>query len=160
MSSPRVIVQIAVAGAKIFGKALYAAGKQAAANAKYRPPGAVGGDAAGVGHATSGSLTDRLTREHMMTADEARLVLNVKREDAVEKIVQNYEHLFKMNSPPAPPAKPASGKQAPPVHSHYLQSKVVRAKERLEAELQAELAEQNAPPPPPPPEAPSTPSSS
>ncbi|KAI0779386.1 Pam16-domain-containing protein [Fomes fomentarius] len=150
MSSPKVIVQIAVAGAKIFGKALYAAGKQAAANAKYRPPGAAGGDVAGVGNATSGSLTDTLTREHRMTADEARLILNVKKDDSVERILQNYEHLFKANTPPPPPAKPASGKQVPPTHSHYLQSKVVRAKERLEAELKAELAEENSPSPPPP----------
>lgn len=64
--------------------------------------------------------------------------------------MQNYEHLFKANTSPSPPAKPASGKQAPPTHSHYLQSKVVRAKERLEAELKAELAEENSPSPPPP----------
>ncbi|RPD78810.1 hypothetical protein L226DRAFT_532114 [Lentinus tigrinus ALCF2SS1-7] len=149
MSSPKVIVQIAVAGAKILGKAFYAAGKQAVANAKYRPTGAAGGDAAGVGHATSGSLTDRLTREHRMTADEARLILNVKKEDTAERILQHYEHLFKANSPPAAPAKPASGRQAPPAHSHYLQSKVVRARERLDAELKAELGEDVAAAPPP-----------
>lgn len=57
-------------------------------DAKYRPPGAGGADVAGVGNATSGSLTDRLTREHRMTADEARLILNVKKEDTVERIVQ------------------------------------------------------------------------
>ncbi|KAI0745980.1 hypothetical protein C8Q76DRAFT_46422 [Earliella scabrosa] len=151
-----VIVQIAIASAKIFGKALYAAGKQAAANARYRPPGGLGSDVAGVGNATSGSLTDKLTREHRMTADEARLILNVKKEDSVERILQNYEHLFKQNSPPPPPAKPVSAKQPQPAHSHYLQSKVVRAKERLEAELKAELAEKEAPPPPPP-DAPSPP---
>ncbi|KAI0820014.1 Pam16-domain-containing protein [Trametes gibbosa] len=149
-SSPKVIVQIVVAGARIFGRAFAAAGKQAIQNAKYRPPGAGGADVAGVGNATSGSLTDRLTREHRMTADEARLILNVKKEDTVERIVQNYEHLFKANSPPekAPP-KPAQGKAALPSYSHYLQSKVVRAKERLEAELKADLAEETAPPPPP-----------
>ncbi|KAI0705048.1 protein transporter [Cerioporus squamosus] len=141
MSSPKVIVQIAIAGAKIFGKAFYAAGKQAIANAKYRPEGGAGGDVAGVGHATSGSLTDRLTREHRMTADEARLILNVKKEDSVERILQNYEHLFKANSPPPAPAKPAAGRQVPQFHSHYLQSKVVRARERLDAELKAALGE-------------------
>ncbi len=57
-------------------------------DAKYRPPGAGGADVAGVGNATSGSLTDRLTREHRMTADVARLILNVKKEDTVERIVQ------------------------------------------------------------------------
>lgn len=45
---------------------------------------------------------------------------------------QNYEHLFSVNSPPAePPARPSKG----PTHSHYLLSKVVRARERIEAEL-------------------------
>ncbi|KAI0630226.1 Pam16-domain-containing protein [Trametes polyzona] len=148
MSSPKVIVQIAIAGARILGRAFAAAGRQAIQNAKYRPPGAGGTDVAGVGNATSGSLTDRLTREHRMTADEARLILNVKKEDPVEKIVQNYEHLFKANSPPEKPPKPTTGKTPAPTHSHYLQSKVVRAKERLEAELKADLAEENAPPPP------------
>ncbi|EJF65481.1 hypothetical protein DICSQDRAFT_144130 [Dichomitus squalens LYAD-421 SS1] len=151
MSSPRVIVQIAIAGAKIFGKAFYAAGKQAIANAKYRPPGTAGGDVAGIGNATSGSITDRLTREHRMTLDEARLILNVKDKDPVERIVQNYEHLFKQNSPPPPPEKavPKSSKQAAPAYSHYLQSKVVRAKERLDAELKASLEGETPSPPPP-----------
>ncbi|TFK91328.1 protein transporter [Polyporus arcularius HHB13444] len=148
MSSPKVIVQIAIAGAKIFGKAFYAAGKQAVANAKYRPEGGAGGDAAGVGHATSGSLTDRLTREHRMTAEEARLILNVKKEDPVEKILQHYEHLFKANSPPPAPPKPAAGRQVQAYHSHYLQSKVVRARERLDAELKAALGEDATAPPP------------
>ncbi|KAM5538916.1 hypothetical protein V8D89_007411 [Ganoderma adspersum] len=156
MSSPKAIVQIAIAGAKILGRAFYAAGKQAAANAKYRPQGAAGGDVDGVGNATTGSATDKLTREHRMTVDEARLILNVKKEDSVERVLQNYEHLFKQNSPPPPPEKPVprSSKTMPPAHSHYLQSKVVRARERLDAELKASLAEEN--PPPPPPEAPSS----
>ena len=63
---------------------------------------------------------------------------------------KHYEHLFKANAPPAPPAKPsassgaqaqhghahshASRRQAVPSWSHYLQSKVVRARERIEAE--------------------------
>lgn len=38
--------------------------------------------------ATSGSLTDRLTREHRMTLDEARLILNVKKEEPMERIMQ------------------------------------------------------------------------
>ncbi|KAH9942445.1 uncharacterized protein BXZ73DRAFT_88018 [Epithele typhae] len=120
------------------------------ADAKYRPPGASGGDVAGVGHATSGSLTDKLTREMRMTADEARLILNVKKEDSAEKVLQSYEHLFKANSPPAPKEKPASARQAAPAHSHYLQSKVVRAKERLDAELKADLEAENPAPPPEP----------
>ncbi|KAF9452341.1 protein transporter [Macrolepiota fuliginosa MF-IS2] len=137
MSSPRAIVQIFVTGSRILGKAFYEAGRQAVKNAKNSPQAAMGGDVAGVGHATSGSATDNLTLQHRMTVDEAQLILNVKRGEEMEQILKNYEHLFKANSPPEPkPAeKPAAGKQVLPAHSHYLQSKVVRARERLEAEF-------------------------
>ena len=128
-----------------------------------------------------------------MTLDEAHLILNTKKEEGLEHIlkvcvlsilsfcpvsahwidlvcsnpIQNYEHLFKMNSPAsvpplsgAPTPRPAAGKQPVlPSHSHYLQSKVVRARERIEAELK--ISEEDAaardtpagpasPPPPPP----------
>lgn len=48
--------------------------------------------------------------------------------------------MFKANAPPPPPAKPPTGTKKPalPAYSHYLQSKVVRARERIEAELAAE----------------------
>ncbi|KAF7793961.1 hypothetical protein EIP86_005085 [Pleurotus ostreatoroseus] len=153
MSSPKVIVQIAIAGAQIFGKAFLAAGRQAVQNAKHRPEGAIGSDVTGLRSATSGSLTDRLSREHRMTLDEARLILNVRKEDTVEKILQHYEHLFKANAPASAskaskpkagePVKPVSASAAarkaaaPPAYSHYLQSKVVRARERIEAENKA-----------------------
>ena len=42
--------------------------------------------------ATSGSLTDRLTREHRMTVDEARLILNLKKEDSADKMLQVALH--------------------------------------------------------------------
>jgi import inner membrane translocase subunit TIM16 len=74
-------------------------------------------------NATSGSTTDQMTRTHRMTLDEARLILNVKATDAPERAAAQFEHLMKANSPPA--------------HSHYLQSKVVRAIERLRAEEEA-----------------------
>lgn len=57
-------------------------------DAKHRPQGAIGSDVAGVGNATSGSLTDKLTREHRMTMDEAHLILNVKRGDELETVLQ------------------------------------------------------------------------
>ncbi|KIM69313.1 hypothetical protein SCLCIDRAFT_1208713 [Scleroderma citrinum Foug A] len=139
MSSPRVIVQILVTGAQIFGKALYEAGKQAVKNAKHSPQGGIGSDITGVRNATSTSATDTLTREHRMTLDEAHLILNAKRGVVMEEILKNYEHLFKANSPRPAPDPPASGQRAgkqpaPPTYSHYLQSKVVRARERIEAE--------------------------
>ncbi|KAF8739792.1 hypothetical protein RHS02_04911, partial [Rhizoctonia solani] len=116
--------------------------------AKHRPAGATEGEAAGLGNATSGSLTDRLTREHRMTVDEAQLILNVKREAPLEEIVKRYETLFKANSAPAAPepgSAAAKSKKTPvPAWSHYLQSKVVRARERLEAEAKV-AAEDGAP---------------
>lgn len=58
------------------------------ADAKHRPQGAIGSDVAGVGNATTGSVTDKLTREHRMTLDEAHLILNAKREDSLEHILR------------------------------------------------------------------------
>ncbi|KAK7472609.1 mitochondrial import inner membrane translocase subunit TIM16 [Stygiomarasmius scandens] len=167
MASPRALVQIFITGSKILGKAFLEAGRQAAKNARTPAQGAIGSDVAGVRNATSGSITDKLTRDHRMTLDEAHLILNVKRGEEMEKILSNYEHLFKANSPPPPPPKgtPTSGSRAKavPTNSHYLQSKVVRARERIEAELKvASEVEKSAaesespsssstPPPPPPP---------
>ncbi|KAJ3509713.1 hypothetical protein NMY22_g16202 [Coprinellus aureogranulatus] len=158
-----VIVQILISGSRALGKAFYEAGRQAAKNVKSAPEGAIAGDAAGVGNATSGSITDKLTREHRMTLDEAGLILNVKKDTPLEQVLKNYEHLYKANSPPPKPAKPeapakpVSKKTAGiPEYSHYLQSKVVRAKERWEAELKATsgappaAADAQAPPPPTP----------
>src|SRR5882724_8351842 len=92
---------------------------------------------------------------HHMTIDEAHLVLNVKHGEDMERILQvtiphlsfglltithssqNYEHLYKANSPPGsttPNPKPAgSHALQQPAHSHYLQSKVVQAHERIQA---------------------------
>ncbi|KAL0575601.1 mitochondrial import inner membrane translocase subunit TIM16 [Marasmius crinis-equi] len=157
MASPRVIVQIVLTGSRILGKAFLEAGRQAVKNVQHRPAGAMGGaDVAGVGNATTGSMTDQLTRQHRMTLDEAHLILNAKRGEELEKILENYEHLFKANSPPPPPAPSHAKPKALPAHSHYLQSKVVRARERIEAELQianekpAENTAPNAQAPPPP----------
>ncbi|KAH9998487.1 Pam16-domain-containing protein, partial [Russula compacta] len=140
-SAPKIIIQILITGTQIFGKALLEAARQAAKNAKHRPQGVIGSDVAGVGNATSGSLTDKLTREHRMTLDEAHLILNTKRTESIEQILQNYEHLFKANAPPEVPPTPA------PRHSHYLQSKVVRARERIEAEMKVASEEPPSRPP-------------
>jgi hypothetical protein len=58
------------------------------ADAKHRPHGAIGSEVEGVGNATTGSVTDKLTREHRMTLDEAHLILNTKHGEAVERILQ------------------------------------------------------------------------
>ena len=56
-------------------------------DAKHRPATA-SGDAAGLDNATSGSATDRLTREHRMTLDEAHLILNVKQGEEIETVLK------------------------------------------------------------------------
>ncbi|KAJ7132831.1 Pam16-domain-containing protein [Mycena crocata] len=133
MSSPKLIVQIVLTSTRILGKAFFEAGRQAVKNAKHSPQGALGNDVSGVGNANTASRTDQLTRQHRMTLDEAHLILNVKDGEEIDKVLQSYEHLFKANS--APP-KPPPGKQPSIIsHSHYIQSKVVRARERIEAEL-------------------------
>ena len=65
-----------------------------AADAKHSPQGAIGSDVAGVRNATSGSLTDKLTREHRMTLDEAHLILNVKRGETHENVVKVNSYFF------------------------------------------------------------------
>lgn len=55
-------------------------------DAKAAPISAVGGDVAGVRHANSDSSTDKLTREHRMTLDEAHLILNTKPESTLESV--------------------------------------------------------------------------
>ncbi|KAH8303165.1 hypothetical protein KR059_002307, partial [Drosophila kikkawai] len=57
-----------------------------------------------------------------MTLTEARQILNVKDLDDQKAIDTNYQHLFRANE------KPSGG-------SFYLQSKVYRAKERIDQEL-------------------------
>ncbi|MGH0167318.1 UNVERIFIED_CONTAM: hypothetical protein FKN15_051811 [Acipenser sinensis] len=65
-----------------------------------------------------------------MTLQEAQQVLNVSTLSP-EEIQKNYEHLFKVND------KLVGG-------SLYLQSKVVRAKERLDEELEIEKQDQSS----------------
>jgi Pam16 len=57
---------------------------------------------------------------------------------------QKYEHLFKANAAAEAPPTNAPGGAAIARHSHYLQSKVVRARERIEAEL--DMAREEEPP--------------
>ncbi|KAG5221340.1 protein phosphatase [Salix suchowensis] len=126
-------------------------------DAKHAPQNAIGADVAGVSNATSGTITDQLTRQHRMTLDEAHLILNIKRGESMENVLKHYEHLFKANSTPPPLPKPqATGGKLPPppAHSHYLQSKVVRARERIEAEVKAGESPAPANPSAPGPDAP------
>lgn len=63
-----------------------------------------------------------------ITLEEAQQILNVSKLDP-EEIKKNYDHLFAVND------KSKGG-------SFYIQSKVFRAKERLDEEIKAALAEE------------------
>jgi len=74
---------------------------------------------------SSGATDSRTAAENMrlgMSLDEARQILNVKPDSKPEEIASKYEHLFKIND------KAKGG-------SFYLQSKVFRAKERIDKDL-------------------------
>ncbi|XP_072549193.1 mitochondrial import inner membrane translocase subunit tim16 [Salminus brasiliensis] len=108
----KYLAQIVVVGVQVVGRAFARAlrqefaASQAAAEARGR---------AGKQSAAASSFTG-------MTVQEAQQILNVSKMSP-EEIQKNYEHLFKANS------KDVGG-------SFYLQSKVVRARERLDEELQ------------------------
>lgn len=57
-------------------------------DAKHAPQNAIGADVAGVSNATSGTITDQLTRQHRMTLDEAHLILNIKRGESMENVLK------------------------------------------------------------------------
>ncbi|KAI9229031.1 MAG: Pam16-domain-containing protein [Piptocephalis tieghemiana] len=111
----RVIAQVVITGVSIVGKAFAVAYRQAAINATHR------GTAAAAAGGKSNSK-DALTRKTGITTEEAYQILGVKADMPMEEIVKKYEHLFKVNDT-------AHSK------SFYLQSKVVRAKERLDLEV-------------------------
>ncbi|KAJ3601697.1 hypothetical protein NHX12_032664 [Muraenolepis orangiensis] len=107
----RYLAQIAVMGAQVVGRAFARALRQeyAASQAAAKARGRSGQESA-----AASSITG-------MSIQEAQQILNISTLTP-EEIQKNYEHLFKSND------KTAGG-------SFYLQSKVVRAKERLDEEL-------------------------
>jgi len=107
------LIQIVIAGAQVAGRAFaralkqeYAASQQAAKNA--------GGGRQGARKAQADTVSG-------MSLQEAKQVLNVSDINDTEGMTKNYDHLFEVND------KNKGG-------SLYLQSKVVRAKERIEME--------------------------
>lgn len=64
-----------------------------------------------------------------MTLEEAKQILNIDDLKSVDSINKNFEHLFNVND------RAKGG-------SFYLQSKVFRAKERLDQELKAQQQHQ------------------
>uniref|UniRef100_A0A7N8XM91 Coronin n=1 Tax=Mastacembelus armatus TaxID=205130 RepID=A0A7N8XM91_9TELE len=107
----KYLAQIIVMGAQVVGRAFARALQQeyAASQAAAQARGRTGQQSA-----AASSITG-------MTLQEAQQILNVSTLTP-EDIQKNYEHLFKVNE------KSVGG-------SFYLQSKVVRAKERLDDEL-------------------------
>ncbi|KAM6957238.1 mitochondrial import inner membrane translocase subunit tim16 [Aplochiton taeniatus] len=107
----RYLAQIIVMGAQVVGRAFARAlrqefqASQAAAEARGR---------AGQQSAAASSISG-------MSLQEAQQILNITTLTP-EEINKNYEHLFKVND------KTVGG-------SFYVQSKVVRAKERLDEEI-------------------------
>lgn len=115
MANPfvRIIVNIVVTGVSVFSRAFVAAYHQALQNAK------AGGAQAAKSASRSGIATD-----------EALKILEVQKSDLLTnpvRIQQQFEKYLEQNDP-------AKG------GSFYLQSKVFRAKEALDREMEAEKA--------------------
>ncbi|KAK4495707.1 hypothetical protein PRZ48_012975 [Zasmidium cellare] len=134
----RIISQVVLTGARVFGRAFAEAYKQASASQKY---------AAQMGNSSTAANT---LSSSGLTLDEACRILNVSPPKAgqadIAKIHDQFKRLFDLNDPKK------GG-------SFYLQSKVLRARERIELEAQrlrhqSQQASQEAgkqqPPPPPP----------
>lgn len=110
----------------MLGRAFAEAYKQAAASSQYQRAQQKNGNAA----------TGRASLTSGMTLDEACKILNVnKPADGtaanMEEVMERFKRLFDANDPEK------GG-------SFYLQSKVVRARERLEAEIKPKMEEKQA----------------
>ncbi|KAL8715123.1 MAG: hypothetical protein Q9220_001080 [cf. Caloplaca sp. 1 TL-2023] len=126
----RIITQAVVTGARVFGRAFAEAYKQASASSKYAQAstsgGGGGGGAAANNFASSG-----------LTLDEACKILNVRPPQGgkanLEDTLARFKRLFDAN-------EPTKG------GSFYLQSKILRARERIELEVREaeQVAEREA----------------
>lgn len=112
------LAQVVIAGMQVVGRAFAKALKQEIA-ASQQAAQRAGGGAAGARHSAANQKLG-------MTLEEAKQILNIE-ELNEEKIQKNYEYLFNIND------KSKGG-------SFYVQSKVFRAKERLDKELEDVVA--------------------
>ncbi|KAK7096723.1 mitochondrial import inner membrane translocase subunit Tim16-like isoform X2 [Littorina saxatilis] len=110
----KYLVQIVMAGTQVVGRAFMRALRQEFA-ASQQAAQKAGGGKQGTRRAAADTVQG-------MTLQEALQILNLKGVEDVEALQKNYEHLFNAND------KSKGG-------SFYIQSKVVRAKERIESEL-------------------------
>ena len=111
----RIITQVVITGTRVLGRAFAEAYRQAAASQKYAGQAAKNNPAAANNFASSG-----------LTLDEACKILNVKPPQGgktnMEAVMERFKRLFDVNDPKK------GG-------SFYLQSKVLRARERIELEV-------------------------
>ncbi|EDW15113.1 mitochondrial import inner membrane translocase subunit Tim16 [Drosophila mojavensis] len=117
----KYIAQIIVLGGQAIGRAFAKALKQeiaASQEAARRAGGGRKGDQSAESNLRTG-----------MTLEEAKQILNIDDLKSVDSINKNFEHLFNVND------RAKGG-------SFYLQSKVFRAKERLDQELKAQQQHQ------------------
>lgn len=115
------LIQVIVAGVRVVGSAFGRALKQEY-EASQRAAQRAGGGNRGRKSAANDALTG-------MSLQEAKDILNVSDVSDPEQIKKNYDHLFSVND------KAQGG-------SFYLQSKVVRAKERIDMELRSQARQQ------------------
>lgn len=115
----RIITQVVVIGTRVLGRAFSEAYKQAAASSQYQRAQAKAGNG-------GGGATGRASLSSGMTLDEACKILNVKPPQGgkadMEEVMERFKRLFDSNDPKK------GG-------SFYLQSKILRARERIEAEV-------------------------
>jgi len=107
----RIITQVVITGSRVLGRAFAEAYKQASASSAY---------------AKSQGRSSNITSTHSgMTLDEACKILNVKPpmkgEANMDEVMERFKKLFDANDPKK------GG-------SFYLQSKILRARERIESE--------------------------
>lgn len=122
----KYIAQIIVLGAQVVGRAFARALKQEIAASQEAAKRAGGGP--------EGSRRAAANASTGLTLEEAMQILNLDKLDS-EQIQKNYSHLFNVND------KSKGG-------SFYLQSKIVRAKERIDVEIKSkETTKQEQSPP-------------
>lgn len=114
----KTIVQLVISMAQVVGRGFARALKQeyaASQEAAARRTGAGTSSRKTARHAAADTFTG-------MTVQEAKQILNIQDDTDAETLQKTYDHLFEVND------KSKGG-------SLYLQSKVVRAKERIDMEL-------------------------
>jgi len=127
MVMAKYLIQIIVMGTQVVGKAFARALRQEIAASREAARRA-GGGRQGAQHVAANTRSG-------ITLQEALRILNIERPDQKELIERNYKYLMKVND------RSKGG-------SFYLQSKIFRAKERIDEELRNQ--DDTATPPPPP----------